>query len=41
MWAERWYGFPLETFEEVLRFAGWRRKGWRERGCRRSTAALR
>ncbi|MEM0344445.1 MAG: hypothetical protein QXP94_02845 [Thermofilaceae archaeon] len=32
MWAERWYGFPLETFEEVLRFAGWRRKGWRERG---------
>ncbi|MEM2474542.1 MAG: hypothetical protein QW407_01325 [Thermofilaceae archaeon] len=30
--AEKWYGFPLEAFKEVLRFAGWRRKGWRGRG---------
>ncbi|MEM0023887.1 MAG: hypothetical protein QXF90_04390 [Thermofilaceae archaeon] len=32
MWAERWYGFPLESFKEVLRYAGLRRKGWRGRG---------
>ena len=38
--AEKWYGFPLEAFKEVLRFAGWRRKGWRERGLLEEYANL-
>ena len=32
--AEKWYGFPLEAFKEVLRYAGWKRERWRERGRR-------
>jgi len=24
--AEKWYSFPLESFKEVLRFAGWKRE---------------
>ncbi|MEM1690672.1 MAG: hypothetical protein QW794_04200 [Thermosphaera sp.] len=32
--AEKWYGFPLEAFREVLKFAEWKRERWRERGRR-------
>ncbi|MEM1810071.1 MAG: hypothetical protein QW324_04345, partial [Thermofilaceae archaeon] len=38
--AERWYGFPLEAFREVLRFAGWKKRGWRERGLLESYCYL-
>jgi len=38
--AEKWYGFPLETFREVLRFAGWKKRGWRERGLLESYCYL-
>ncbi|MEM0094066.1 MAG: hypothetical protein QW753_06850 [Thermofilum sp.] len=38
--AEKWYSFPLETFREVLRFAGWKKRGWRERGLLESYCYL-